>query len=75
MWVSGFASSSKTRDMEGGYSSAGYCEVANNDQLEGRSSKSAASEDPGTLESSTPFAKRCGDPLIGRSDFDPGDQT
>ncbi|XP_074172192.1 ankyrin repeat and MYND domain-containing protein 1 isoform X4 [Rhinolophus sinicus] len=44
--------------MEGGYSSAGYCEVANNDQLEGRSSKSAASEDPGTLESSTPFAKR-----------------
>ncbi|KAF6361041.1 ankyrin repeat and MYND domain containing 1 [Rhinolophus ferrumequinum] len=45
--------------MEGGYSSAVDCEVPNNDHLEeGRSSKSAASEDPGTLESSTLSPKR-----------------
>ena len=66
---------SKTRDMEGGYSSDLFYKVPSGDQQEGRGSEPAASEDPGTLESSALFLKRCGDPSIGRSASDPGGQA
>ncbi|KAM5327359.1 ankyrin repeat and MYND domain-containing protein 1 [Glossophaga mutica] len=44
--------------MEGGYSSDLFYEVPSGDQLEERGSEPAASEDPGTLESSVLFTKR-----------------
>lgn len=58
---------SKTRDMEGGYSSGLCHEVPNAYSsevlLEGRGGEPAATaEGPGTLESSRLFTKRCGDP-------------
>ncbi|XP_045054197.2 ankyrin repeat and MYND domain-containing protein 1 isoform X2 [Desmodus rotundus] len=44
--------------MEGGYSSDLFYKVPSGDQQEGRGSEPAASEDPGTLESSALFIKR-----------------
>lgn len=46
--------------MEGGGSSDLPVRVPDDDQPEGRGSEPAASEDPGTLESSTLLPKRCG---------------
>lgn len=64
LWLPTLLPGSKTRDMESGRSSLSHYEVPDGDQLEARGSEPAASEAPGTPESSRLF-KRCGDPPWG----------
>lgn len=64
LWFPTLLLGSKTRDMESGRSSLLQDEVPDGDQLEARGSEPAASEAPGTPESSRLF-RRCGDPPWG----------
>ncbi|XP_036925116.1 ankyrin repeat and MYND domain-containing protein 1 isoform X2 [Sturnira hondurensis] len=57
--------------MERGYFSDLRCEVPSPDQQEGRGSEPAASEDPGTLESSELFTKRYGPQALEEEEEEP----